>query len=300
MVRPYCGEDHVGGGQQAGEAFERLGAHLVGRRVGQAGDHRIGSTRGAVGDHHAGGTVTVQCLGHPLPHLARADHQDPGTGQAVLPPICAQGDCPVGKGGDATGDGRLRPDPLAGFDRVTEERTEYRSRHPLELGLLPRSADLAQDLRLTQHGRVQAGGHREEMFGHVVVEADGEMLGQRVDGAAADRGQELLELGDTVMEPLDHGVDLGAQARGEDDHLGQIGLVPQPAEGLRQRALGHRHPLEQIEGGVALLEADDDHRHSCTASARPCISSLFTGSRSLLVLLEDGPASARPSPKSRA
>ena len=46
----------------------------------------------------------------------------------------------------------------------------------------------------------------------------------------------------------------------------RFGLVPQPTEGLGQVALGDRHPLEQVERGLALLEADDDHRHRATAS----------------------------------
>ena len=36
----------------------------------------------------------------------------------------------------------------------------------------PGSTDLIQNLGLAQHRRVQPGGHREEVVGHVVVEAD--------------------------------------------------------------------------------------------------------------------------------
>ena len=77
-----------------------------------------------------------------------------------------------------------------------------------------------------------------------------------------------LQLGHAVVEPLDDGIDLGAEAGREDDRLGEVGLVPQPSERLGQRALGHGHPLEEIEGGLALLEADDDHRHRATAFGR--------------------------------
>ena len=118
-----------------------------------------------------------------------------------------------------------------------------------------------------------------------------QVLGQRLDRAAADGGQELLELGHAVVEPLDHGIDLGAQAGGQDDGLGQVGLVPQPAEGLGQGALGHRHPLEQVERGLALLEADDDHRHAVTTSSLTWFASCFTWSSASVGV---GPADSGP------
>ena len=102
------------------------------------------------------------------------------------------------------------------------------------------------------------------MGGDVVVEPDGEVVGQGFERAAAGGGQELLEIIDTVVEPVDDGVHLGAQARGQDDRLGEVGPVPQASEGLGQLGLGHGHPLQHIERRLALLQPDDDHRHVMT------------------------------------
>ncbi len=85
-------------------------------------------------------------------------------------------------------------------------------------------------------------------------------------GRAADVGQELLDLVDAVVEPLDHRVDLGAQARRQEDRLGQVRLVTQSAERLRGVRLGDRHPVQQVERRALLLQADDDHRHGTAAS----------------------------------
>jgi hypothetical protein len=63
------------------------------------------------------------------------------------------------------------------------------------------------------------------------------------------------------VEPLDDGVDLGAQAGGEDDDLGEVGTVPEVAEGLRELGVAHRHALEHVERHGALVEPYDDDRH---------------------------------------
>ena len=168
---------------------------------------------------------------------------------------------------------------------MAEESSEHGAGHLLVLGSFPGPADLSEHLGLTEDRRVETGGHPEEMTGDVVVEADGQVLRQGVDRAAAGRGQKLLELGHAVVEALDHRVDLGAETGREDDHLRQVGLVPQTAEGLGQGALGHRHPVQQIERGVSLLEPDDDHRHGATSTIDPFVaclteSSLVVGPRS--------------------
>ena len=123
--------------------------------------------------------MPAEGLGDALAHLARPDHQHPGPGQPAGPAAGGQGHRPVGQRGDPPGDGRLRSDPLAGLDGMAEQGPEHRARDLFRLGPLPGPADLAQDLGLPEHRRVQPGGHGEEMAGHVVVEAHGEMVGQR-------------------------------------------------------------------------------------------------------------------------
>ena len=213
-----------------------------------------------------------------------------------------QGHRPVGQRGDAPGDGRLRPDPLAGLHGVAEEGRRAPDPTPARSGPVsharrtwPRTSDSPSTAESSPAATVNRWLVTSSSNRTVRCSASD------VDRAAADGGQKLLQLGHAVVEPLDHGVDLGAQAGGQDDRLGQVGLVPQPAQGLGQGALGHRHPLEQIERGVALLEADDDHRHRATASGR-CRAhrvshGVTTGSRASLG--DDGPG-ARPPLKRRA
>ena len=102
---------------------------------------------------------------------------------------------------------------------MTKQRTEHRAGGSLALRPLPCSAHLTQHLGLTEDGGVEAGRNREEVVGDVVVEPDGAELAEPVDRAATDLRQELLDLGDTVVEPLDDGIDLRAQTGREEDGL---------------------------------------------------------------------------------
>ena len=102
------------------------------------------------------------------------------------------------------------------------------------------------------------------MVGHVVVEAHREVVGERFERATAHGGQEFLQVVHALVEPLDDRIDLGPEAGGQDDHLGEVGPVAQAAQRLGQLGLGHRHPFQQVERRVALLETDDDHRHGRT------------------------------------
>jgi len=81
----------------------------------------------------------------------------------------------------------------------------------------------------------------------VVVEADGEVALDLVDGQVGLLGKEHADLVDRVVEPVDDGVDLRAQARGEEHGLFEVHAVAQPPEHLGQVGLTDRDPFEQFE-----------------------------------------------------
>ena len=113
------------------------------------------------------------------------------------------------------GDGRLGAGPLARLERVAEQQVERRPGRALLLGHRPGAADLPQDLVLAEHGRLQPGGHREQV-GHgglvvLAVEVGLQVLGRQVGQAA----EEVADVGEGAVEALGDGVDLGAVARRE-------------------------------------------------------------------------------------
>ncbi len=255
------GEENVAVRQLAPQASERAGSHQGAQFIGQTPDERLGALRRPVDDDQRPHAVAGQCPDHPFTHLSRPDHDDPGTAQPSGPLAGGESHGGVGQRRDAPGDGRLRSGPLAGLDSVTEEGTEDRAGDALALRLLPGPAHLTEHLRLTDHGRVEPGGHREQVTGDVVVEADRLVPLNGGDGTPAGGRQEFLELGDSVMESLHHRVDLRAQARREDDGLGHVRVVAEPAECLLQVGIGNGDPFEQVERGVMVFETNHDHRH---------------------------------------
>jgi hypothetical protein len=130
---------------------------------------------------------------------------------------------------------------------VTEQVGEHRAARVLPLGPLPRPPDLAQDLGLARHRRAEPRRDLEQVTRDVVVEADGEVALDLVDGQVGLLGKEHADLVDRVVEPVDDGVDLRAQARGEEHGLFEVHAVAQPPEHLGQVGLTDRDPFEQFE-----------------------------------------------------
>jgi len=232
----------------------------------------------AVGDDQAGCPLSSQGLGHALTHLAGPDDQDPGAGQTSVSTIGGECHGPMGQRGDAPGDGRLGTDPLARLDGMAEQGSEHRTRDVLTWAFSHAFAP-GREPRTPRVPLSRARSNGEQMVGHLVVEPHGQMAVEQLGRAAGDGGQEVLEVGDALVEPLDHGVDLGAQARRQDDRLGDVRLVPETTERLRQGALGHRHPLQEVEGGLALLYANHDYRHLCPLAALGWLDWCVTGTR---------------------
>ena len=158
----------------------------------------------------------------------------------------------------AAGDGRVGAGPLADLERVAEQQVERRTGGALLAGLLPRVADLAEDLALAEDDAVEPGGHREQVGHGRRVVVDVEVVAEVLGGQEGGLGQEVADVLVGPVELLGHRVDLGAVARGEHDGLGHVLAVHQVVEGLRERGVADGHPLEQVERSAPVVQSDDD------------------------------------------
>ena len=178
------GEGHVDLRQEGDEVVEVAGRHRC-RRPRPATRRPASPTRSAVR------LAMTRCsTSRPSRAWATPSPISPAPMMATRAPasppsrrVGGQGHGTVGQRGDAPGDGRFRPDPLARLDGMAEEGAEHRAGRLLALGPVPGPADLTQHLGLAEHGRLEPGRHPEQVAGHIVVEPDGAVLGQRVHRA---------------------------------------------------------------------------------------------------------------------
>jgi len=68
------------------------------------------------------------------------------------------------------------------------------------------------------------------------------------------------------MKTLDDRVDLGAQARGKNDRLGDVLAIAKDLQSLRQVAFGYRDLLEDIERHVPFVDPHGNDRHGAVTS----------------------------------
>jgi hypothetical protein len=138
---------------------------------------------------------------------------------------------------------------------VVEQPIEERSRRP---GLV-RGAHLPEDLTLTRHERVEAGGHSEEMQRRRVIREPVREGGDLVAAEETKRLQRLL-----VGALADH-VQLGAVARRETDAL------PVARELARERgrlARVERDALTHLDRGMTVRDADEREPHAKWVAGR--------------------------------
>ena len=121
-----------------------------------------------------------------------------------------------------------RPIPVSVRARLPARRAWRNSRSsvdrtaPCSAGDLPRGADLAEDLALAEHGRVEPGGDLEQMRrGRLVVLAV-EVRVELVGGERAELAEEVADVGVGAVEALGDGVDLDPVARAEHGHLADV------------------------------------------------------------------------------
>ena len=191
---------------------------------------RIATLAGAVDDEHLA-TRPLQGERDPLAHRAGTDDRDLASVETVEV-IDRHLDRRLADRCRATPDGGLGADPLADHQRVAEEQVHRGACAALDLRDLPRLADLAEDLGLADHRRVEPGRDLEQVPDRGVVVMRVEMRVQLVGGDVADLAQEVADVGVGAVEALGDGVDLGAVARADQDDLAHVVAIGETTDGL--------------------------------------------------------------------
>ena len=150
-------------------------------------------------------------------------------------------------------------------------------------------AQLAEDLRLADHHRVQPGRHGEHVLGGGLGEVDVEVLGQIGDRRARScRASTRGDLGDRRVEAGDVGVDLDAVARRQQQHLadglGAVQLVEHLAQVLGGTAA-------RSSTGTGAVRWDRPTTSRLTAPPRPLDDARLTApppQRAVLAVLVEG------------
>ena len=129
-----------------------------------------------------------------------------------------------------------------------------------------RVLDLAEDLTLPDHQRVQTGGDREEVRDRTLVEVDRATVLQLGD----TRLRPVRRVGggvvEAAVEPGHRGVDLGAVAGGQHDRLVDVVRIEQRPGQLAGGRGVHRELGQQGEVGRLVRDADAQDAHPAPTS----------------------------------
>ncbi len=101
------------------------------------------------------------------------------------------------------------------------------------------------------------------------VEVDRLVLLELDRRQARSLSQEGDDVFDRIVEAIDDGVDLGAQARREERYLLEVLMGVEGGEDLAGVAVGHGDALEHVEGCLGVLDSDDDDCHVSPRSLGP-------------------------------
>ena len=252
------GGDHDIGLQQLAGNFGqqyRLGAEFL-RQL-------TGPPQGAIGDDYAADPGFHQVPGNQLDGFARPHQQGVAVAQ-VGEYVPCQVDGGVGHGDRVLTDGGVRAHPLGDGEYPREQPAQFTAHRTGLVGDGIGGLELAKYLRLPQHHGVQAAGDLHNMLQRLfrleVVGRAAQFLRRQVVVA----GHPVGELQGLVggLDALRHdGVQLGAIAGGQDDHL----LYPTRLTGVGQ---GFTHLLRRkgdtlahLDGGRVVVDTQGDQVH---------------------------------------
>ncbi len=246
--------DHeVGELQVAPEILERHG------RTVELARELDGAIERAVREHQRADAVRLEMPRDELRHLARAD-QHRGLVRERLEDLQREVDRDRADGDAPRRDAGLGAHALRDRERLVEDAVEDGAGRARLGGEVVEALQLAEDLRLADHHRVEARRHAEEMADGVAVVMDEEMLreGRRRDAALARE-----ELADRpgygiVVAPERERFDSIA-GRDERRLLHAVDRR-EPRERRRQRAVLEREPLAQLDRRRVMVQADDPER----------------------------------------
>ena len=244
----FVGLDHERRG--AGRRDQQVDAGERGGQLGEPNRCAVDTRREldgvfprAVGDGDRRDARIMQRTNEPFAHLARAEHQHRDAVERTQP-LARHRDGGLRHRGDVAADRRLGAGPLAGLDRVTEQRREHRAGGVFVLARLPRPPHLTEHFVFAHDRRVETGGHTEEMANRLLVVVRVEVVGEEFGRLVGDGREELAHVLIRAVELFDVGVDLGAVARRQDDGFGHVGAIDEVGQRLRQARIVDAHPFE--------------------------------------------------------
>ena len=164
-------------GRYFGEVLERH------RRAAEVARQLDGAVERAVGDHHVADAVAEQMARRQLAHLAGAD-QHRGLVLETVEDRARQLDRRRADRHRAAGDAGLGAHPLGDRERLVEPAVQHRAGGADAGGAGVELLQLAEDLRLADHHRVEARGDAEEMADRVAPASSVEMRRQIARRAA--------------------------------------------------------------------------------------------------------------------
>ena len=202
-----------------------------------------------------------QRRGHAGAHLAGADDQHVAAGQRAQA-IGGHLDGGVADRRRAAPDAGLGAGPLADPHGVAEQQVERGAGAAVGAGELPGDTDLTEDLALAEDGRVEPGGHLEEVAGRGIVVL-GEQERVQVVGVPASRAshRKSHDVGVGAVEALGDGVHLGAVHVLSTAASRMLSRRTSPTTALPMSSRGDRQPFEHGQRTRAVVHTDDDDRH---------------------------------------
>ena len=216
---------------------------------------------GAVGDEHGARAFLGEVADAGLAHLARADDHHRLLGKVLVENALGQLDGDAADGGRAPANAGLRPNLFGRLQRRLEQPVGHAPGQLRFLGRQVGLLDLAGDLGLADHHRIQAAGHREEMLHGL-----GPFLDVKVGGKINVARRELLE--EPVHVAVDlrgHAIDLHPVAGGEQNHFRQVAAQLEAAAVTAQPGGMHRQLLAQFDRRGLVAQSGNEEFHAAVA-----------------------------------
>src|SRR5690606_3562444 len=154
--------------------------------------------------------------------------------------------------------------PFGALDRERHASIEHGADRPALLGLRVGGLHLAEDLRLADHHRLEAGGDAKNVPRGVGLRSREDVALER---ARVDRLQtrELHERRRRWNLPRGHPVDFHAVARRHEHHLVQPGVTTQLLQHASEVVRADGEALAQLHGRTFVIETESDElRHERT------------------------------------
>ena len=129
-----------------------------------------------------------------------------------------------------------------------------RAGRPLGLGHLIRFLHLVQDLRFSEHHRIEAGSHPEGMAHGLVLHMVVEFILEDVEGGLGPRRQQLRDCRLGLVGVRGNRIDLHAVAGRQHQPLEDRGFLPQALEHRRELRLRDVQPLPNLDRRRRVIE----------------------------------------------